>query len=500
MRGMVRLQPAAVDARLMLEGSVRRQSACQYTVAADILHVTGPSRPRRKVMRPGGQGVTTAPGVHRDPRLAPRALATHPNLRAEPSLPVDEQISPRPPVPSPSHPPALYGRFDINTCHPFRNYWTNTGGLTEVVGILPPREEADRLVWSYFTTVDPIYPIIPRQSFTRDYEEFWQLSAPERANCEPALVALQLAIYATAAQYSTALPANERAEIAEFYLSACHQALCLSSYLNHCSLTTIQTMILVCHFLITDNRIPEAWTFSGLGLRQVYGLQLNRDPELLDSDAPFSEKQQRCRLWWAAMFQDTSLSMFLGMPPATAYHDIELSNLKHPDDAAQRAKMDIPGFSSDASVAADIPYLRAMWQYASFTQANICIPRSLKRPVCSSPEHKTQLVSQFRTLYTTFEPPFNSFDPARFEHTDERLVRQLISTTTNFFYTLTVLYMDEDADAGTEVDVYGALDAAHEGMLAFFKLARVSPEQTDIWGAAHTRAYSQAVSPTLHAI
>lgn len=33
--------------------------------------------------------------------------------------------------------------FGIGTHHPFANYWTMQGGLSEVVGILPSKEQAD---------------------------------------------------------------------------------------------------------------------------------------------------------------------------------------------------------------------------------------------------------------------------------------------------------------------------------------------------------------------
>lgn len=53
--------------------------------------------------------------------------------------------------------------------HPFGNYFTFHGGLVELVGVLPSKQQADVLVEIYFECVDPLYPIINRTDFLAEY-------------------------------------------------------------------------------------------------------------------------------------------------------------------------------------------------------------------------------------------------------------------------------------------------------------------------------------------
>lgn len=351
----------------------------------------------------------------------------------------------------------------------------------------------------YFDVIDPVYPVVPRNLFMKEYRRFWIAPPEEKQLFDPAHVALQFAIYATGMQYMDTQPADVRESTSEFYLSSCHQSLCISSYLNHCSLATLQTMILICNFLIANHRVSDAWTFSGITQRQAYGLQLHRDPLLAYPNRPLWENQTRCRLWQATMFQDTSFSLYLGLPPATMHHDIRPSCLQPLDEpldpiSAFEAGLHEPSYSS----ATDVSYLRAMWQYAQFAQEYMCVNKALKRPIASDPADKSQLISRLRDLYLNFDAPFNTYEASRFGNQPARVARQLVSLSSNFFYGLSILCMDRNEITGVECDIYGALDASHEAMGSYFALSRLFPVQTDMWGAAQTRAYAQAVNLSSH--
>jgi hypothetical protein len=356
------------------------------------------------------------------------------------------------------------------------------------------KEQADLLVQRYFDIIDPIYPVVPRNGFLEEYRRFW-IAPPEEKNFfDPAHLALQFAIYATGMQYMDAQDADERESTSEFYLSSCHQSLCIASYLNQCSLATLQTMILICNFLIANHRVSDAWTFSGITQRQAYGLQLHRDPLLAYPDRPFWENQVKCRLWQAVMFQDTSLSLYLELPPATMLHDINPSCLQPLDEPMDPISALEGLYEPPYSSATDVSYLRAMWQYARFAQEYMCVNKALKRPISSDTANKSQLIARLRDLYLNFDAPFNTYEALRFENQPARVARQLISLSSNIFYGLTLLCMDSNELTGVECDVYGALDASHEAMASYFALSRLFPVQTDVWGAAQTRAYAQAVN------
>ena len=49
--------------------------------------------------------------------------------------------------------------FGVGSKHPFSNYSTCAGGLTEVVGIMPSKDQADTVIAEYFEIVDGVYPL-----------------------------------------------------------------------------------------------------------------------------------------------------------------------------------------------------------------------------------------------------------------------------------------------------------------------------------------------------
>lgn len=97
----------------------------------------------------------------------------------------------------------------------------------------------------YFEAVDPVYPMIHRETFQKDYEDFWLVQAIDRRRLDGSLVALIFVMLAMGTQFVTLPSLDEKEQTAEFYISASHQALRVINYLARPSLRTMQTMILV---------------------------------------------------------------------------------------------------------------------------------------------------------------------------------------------------------------------------------------------------------------
>lgn len=199
--------------------------------------------------------------------------------------------------------------FGIGSEHPFANYWTCEGGLREVVSVLPDKMQADALVSRYFECVDPVYPLVHRQTFYADYEQFWSVYMRRRADgaaaaaaaaagtgsdgggkgqgqgqddddADASFVALILVMLAMGTQFIPSTPPAERKQTAEFYASASNQALRVFSYLSNTSLRSIQAMVLITYFLINDNHASDGWAFAGVLIRQAYAMGLHRDPNI----------------------------------------------------------------------------------------------------------------------------------------------------------------------------------------------------------------------------
>jgi hypothetical protein len=157
--------------------------------------------------------------------------------------------------------------------------------------VLPAKEQADILVDKYFDAVDPVYPMVHRRNFYADYERFWSLPPEEKQVADPVLVALHFVVYAMGTQFVHTPSNQERAQIAEFYVSAAQQALRLSSYLSRASVRTLQAMVLIGYFLMNDNHASDAWAFGGVLVRQAYAMGLHRDPDTIAPRCSRSDKQ-----------------------------------------------------------------------------------------------------------------------------------------------------------------------------------------------------------------
>jgi hypothetical protein len=172
--------------------------------------------------------------------------------------------------------------FGVGAEHPFANYWTFEGKLSQVVGVMPPEKAAvDMLLAQYFECVDPVYPMIHRQTFYADYEHFWSLvQKADNDSPDPAFVALLFVMMALGTQFQGSTTPDERKQSAEFYASASNQALRISSYLSSASILSIQAMVLLTYFLINDNHASDGWSFAGILMRQAYAMGLHRDPNI----------------------------------------------------------------------------------------------------------------------------------------------------------------------------------------------------------------------------
>ncbi|KAF2217312.1 hypothetical protein CERZMDRAFT_20840, partial [Cercospora zeae-maydis SCOH1-5] len=446
---------------------IRRQTRCQYTHIADVIAAT--------------------PASNNNPRKHDPPDELNHLFDATPLIPsvIDGLAptiigSPRSARPSERH--ALLNLFGAASIeHPFQNYWTDAGGLVEVVASLPNRSDAEFLIDRFFETVDPVYPIVPRDAFVADVERFWNLPDHGKHKHDPTQIALQFAVYASAAQDSNLREGSDvQLDMASFYLSCCHQSLCISSYLNRWSLLTVQTMILICHFMITDNRIADAWTISGIVQRQIYRLRLNCIPHDLGLHLDHQTVQVRLRLWQAAMLQDTLLCLRLKRPPSTTYFNVCHYDIQ-------------PIQTSTEHASTDVAYTRAMWQCSVLIQETVCTPRSGHLPLSTDAAHRSQIVSKFRDLYAQFEEPFCQTKPSRFDYLPPRLLYQMVTVASTYFHALMFVFTDRNEKAGVHSDPSGAIRAAHEGMAAFFALVRLAPGHMRAWAAVHSRTYAMAV-------
>ncbi|KAK5162598.1 hypothetical protein LTR04_003315 [Oleoguttula sp. CCFEE 6159] len=382
--------------------------------------------------------------------------------------------------------------------------------------------------------VDPVYPMINRRTFYADYERFWAKGVNEKYKSDAAMLALHLVMYAMGTQFIEVPSYTERAQTAEFYVSASNQALRISSYLSHLSTRTVQAMVLICYFLMNDNHASDAWVFAGIVLRQAYAMGLNRDPDIIVPHASAAEKQQRRKLWQAVMFQDTFLTVLLKLPPTATHSDVSVDSLTEDPEPSGSSNSNDTSSSSNAriinqmSISAiafspsapepppppppvsslpdpyydpvtakdDVSYIRSMWQLANLVQENLCSPLSLSLPLFNSPRHRASLLSSFRSTHRNFPPSLTLLDYTALQQlavTQPRRVRQNLFLTSNYYHCLMVLQANVNEAAGVQCNVKGALEAAHEAIWAFFKLWGLFESEAGVWWVFQHRAFEEAL-------
>lgn len=398
--------------------------------------------------------------------------------------------------------------------HPFANYWTSRGGLSEVISVLPQKAQADILVATYFDCVDPVYPMIHRRNFYADYERFWSLPPEEKQASDPVLVALHYVVYAMGTQFITTSTDIDRRQTAEFYVSASQQALRLSGYLSRASVRTLQAMVLIGYFLMNDNHASDAWSFSGVLSRQAYAMGLHRDPDHIAPRCSQSDKDQRRKLWQAIFFQDTFLTVLLKLPPATTYSDVPVESLtdKLDDYVTSNASGSgtpeaiinpmsisniVPMDTFPPYELADRQYIRSMWHMANLVQRTVCHPRSLDHPLTTSVKHKMDLINEYHTLLRSFPPSLttsNDAEVAELATSNTRSLRQNLFFRSNFWHCLMIIYADENEAAGVSCDVKGALQAARMAIQAFFHFWQYLKVDAGVWWVFQHRAFEEAVS------
>ncbi|KAF2722913.1 hypothetical protein K431DRAFT_265455 [Polychaeton citri CBS 116435] len=508
---------------------VKRQSGCEYTAVANLIASTDRknldaasrsryvTKPPSKVRKLSHSSSATSPiitdngwsSIDRASQKARHGSSSSPHMLSN--------------VPYTKNTPSNV--FGVGKQHPFGNYWTCGGGLSEVISVLPSKEQTDILVAKYFESFDPVYPCIHRRTFYSDYERFFNMSWEEKCQVDASMIALHFAVYAIGTQYVQFMSFEERARTSEFYCSAANQALRIYSYLNKTSMRAIAAMLLMTYFLMNDCHASDAYSWAGIHLRQAYAMRLHRDPEIVVPNASVVEKQQRRKLWQAMFLQDTFMTVLLKLPPTATHSDVPVEGLSDENEqyadgidfcSGVHSRVEnlmsinviapppdlrpppLPHQTVDPETGKrDLAYLRSMWHLGNLVQENISSPNSLSLPLSNSARHRESLVGAFRRLYKSFPSFLTTLDYAVLRREvvqHPRGVRQNLFLTSNYFHCLMMLQASTNEAGGVECNVKGALEAAHEALWAFFKYWGLFEQEASIsWSFQH-RAFEGALA------
>ncbi|OKL59279.1 hypothetical protein UA08_05413 [Talaromyces atroroseus] len=414
--------------------------------------------------------------------------------------------------------------FGIGAEYPFSNYWTQNGGVSEVLNCFPNKKQADILVDIFFEAVDPVYPMISRERFYIDYEGFWELNDSKRLEVDIDFIALVFMILAMGTQFLQGPdPTGQVKDAAEFYSSACYQSLRLFSYLNRTSVRCLQSMVFMTYFLLNSGRASDGWAFSGTLIRQAYAGGINREPMLISPKFTKFERLERRRLWHGIVCQDSFMSMSLRLPPTAIHFDVDNAVPMLDNDETFYTDANLESASEDLChdpSHSDIGYVQSMYSLALLAQETISTPRSLSLPMASTPRQRNMLLARFRACYRSFPDAFRAWDEdciaEKARQGKKRLIRQIMFLTGLYWHCMTLIHSEgledfsftpppsssstsevEKSPAGN-VDVWirGTLDAAYQSMRAFFVIHAVLGGESSVWWAFCHRAFSVSVLST----
>lgn len=172
---------------------------------------------------------------------------------------------------------------------------------SRTMALLPRRSSADEFVYCFFEHFQPIFPVVNRPDFERQYERLW---TPLRQNedesmttdqDEAAFAATLNLVFAIGSRISSSVePQEKRIVPEEFYQRA--RDLYRYDLLSSSSFAVLQMLLLIALYLQATQRAAECWNSLGLTIRvaQSLGLHADRDKECTNSP---KQMQLRRQIW-----------------------------------------------------------------------------------------------------------------------------------------------------------------------------------------------------------
>ncbi|OAP63460.1 hypothetical protein AYL99_02687 [Fonsecaea erecta] len=176
--------------------------------------------------------------------------------------------------------------------------------------VLPPRQQADRLLEVYWKIVDPLYPFVDKEDFMGKYQTLW--TGNPTMDDEVCFICLLNAIFAISCILDSSIRPPDRVSSGEgFYKRALvHFDL---EFLQHRSVHTVQCLLLLAQYLQSTSEPQQCWLFAGLAIRiaQSLGLDLPSTSARTSSGKPNDFLR---KVWHGCVLMDRTLSMTFGRP------------------------------------------------------------------------------------------------------------------------------------------------------------------------------------------
>lgn len=200
----------------------------------------------------------------------------------------------------------------------------------------PSRTEIEYLVHNYALAASGVIDLFDRSEIMCNTVS-WAAHDAKADSATDAVCYLVLAIGAA--------NANPESPQAEIYFNR-GRSLANASFMDHPSLSTVQSYVLIAFYLLTVCRRNGAFVLFGIAVRAAHALGIHRRDvsKLFDGQ----ERKLRERLWKSLRVLDLFMSASLGRPPATSTSEGDLeATIAHPEDnSAQSTPVHSPHASA----------------------------------------------------------------------------------------------------------------------------------------------------------
>lgn len=182
---------------------------------------------------------------------------------------------------------------------PAKTTKTHARGLrpSRSMAVLPRRSSSNNFVYCFFEYFHPLYPVLYRPGFQRQYEQLWISSASDEHQLEAteqdeaAFAASLNLVFAIGSRISPEVHSEEKRSVPEdFYRRA--RELYAYDLLTASSLPALQMLLLMSLYLQGTTHPAECWNSLGLAIRVAQSLGLHLDH---GKDDPCSQQDANLR-------------------------------------------------------------------------------------------------------------------------------------------------------------------------------------------------------------
>ncbi|WRT65255.1 uncharacterized protein IL334_002198 [Kwoniella shivajii] len=215
---------------------------------------------------------------------------------------------------------------------------TGPSTMESLLSHLPPKEDAEVLMDSYYRYFAWNHDTAPRSFFQPVFDRIFQcVSTKSFRSVHPQQLALLYAILAMGTLQNLELPPND--PTADEYLALAKGSLTKGDFLNNNTIAGVQTLIIMAHYLLETEKGrngDSAWPLWGLAMRIIVAMGLHRDGARWNLPADVVE--ERRQVFWAAYAIEILQANCFSRPTSLAPQYIDTAFPVGPDDHPQGSK------------------------------------------------------------------------------------------------------------------------------------------------------------------